>query len=187
MPITHMTKIKHLECKIEEQADKLNKCNSFIRTLKSLSKKGEDISYLLENHNAKYLQIRYNKYDLIFNEFNNYYGALENIDETTDINHANQILINKIEEIFEKTDTDMEEYEKESQLRKDKSQLTKICNELLSQYNSKSNFTIKQITDNHITINKLLNDKLQIYIENQDFIRVDKCNEGIKLLSNLKE
>ena len=91
---------KKLESKIKEQADKLNKCNSFIRTLKSLSKKGEDISYLLETHNAKYLQMRYNKYDLIFNEFNNYYGALENNDENIDINYANKKLIEKIEVIF---------------------------------------------------------------------------------------
>ena len=91
---------KKLESKIKEQADKLNKCNSFIRTLKSLSKKGEDISYLLETHNAKYLQMRYNKYDLIFNEFNNYYGVLENTDENIDINYANKQLIDKIEVIF---------------------------------------------------------------------------------------
>ena len=92
--------IEKLESKIKEQADKLNKCNSFIRTLKSLSKKGEDISYLLETHNAKYLQMRYNKYDLIFNEFNNYYGVLENTDENIDINYANKQLIDKIEVIF---------------------------------------------------------------------------------------
>ena len=186
MPITHMTKIKHLETKIEEQAEKLNKCNSFIRTLKSLSKKGEDISYLLENHNAKYLQIRYNKYDLIFNEFNNYYGALENNDSGIDINHANQTLINRIEEIFEKTETEMEEYEIESQLRKDKLQLTKICNELLGDNNVK-NFTLKQITDKKDIINKLLNEKLEMYIEAEDFNRIDKCNEAIKLLYNLTQ
>ena len=187
MPITHMTKMKHLETKIEEQADKLNKCNSFIRTLKSLSKKGEDISYLLETHNAKYLQMRYNKYDLIFNEFNNYYGALENIDEPTDINHANQTLINKVEEIFEKTDADMEEYEIQSQLRKDKLQLTKLSKELLGNVINTDKLTIGWILDEKSWVENKLHSNLEIFIENQDFIRVDKCNEAIKLLSNLTQ
>jgi len=185
MPITLATKMKHMECKIEEQADKLNKCNSFIRSLKSMSKKGEDISYLLENHNAKYLQLRYNKYDLIFNEFNNYYGVLENTDENIDINYANQQLINRVEIIFEMVDEDVEKYDekqKQININKDKSKLKKLIIELLEKTDD---ITISWILHHNSYLEKCLNRELQTYIENQDFNKIDKCNEAIKLLSNL--
>ena len=78
---------------------KLTNAYSFIRTLKSLHKKGEDLGVFLEDHSSEDLQFRYNKYDLIIQEFEHYYLEQEIKKKRTF--EMDSDLVNRIEKIIE--------------------------------------------------------------------------------------
>ena len=78
---------------------KLTNAYSFIRTLKSLHKKGEDLGVFLEDHSSEGLQFRYNKYDLIIQEFEHYYLEQEIKEKRTF--EMDSDLVNRIESIIE--------------------------------------------------------------------------------------
>ena len=78
---------------------KLTNAYSFIRTLKSLHKKGEDLGVFLEDHSSDELQFRYNKYDLIIQEFEHYY--LEQEIKKKKTFEMDSDLVDRIEKIIE--------------------------------------------------------------------------------------
>ena len=93
-----MSEIEALKNKNKALQKKLTNAYSFIRSLKSLYKKGEDLGIFLEEHSSKDLEFRYNKYDLIVQALQYYYMSLEH-DEAC-VNKSQSHFVTSIEEII---------------------------------------------------------------------------------------
>eukprot|EP01052_Picozoa_sp_SAG31_P048046 SAG31_NODE_9876_length_1217_cov_2.236136_2_plen_101_part_00 len=73
--------------------------NSFIRNLKIIHEEGGDIGLELDGYTAWKVQRDYNKYSLLVQELNKFFGIYEVVDEPVDINKFRDELIDKMGKI----------------------------------------------------------------------------------------